>query len=94
MTDKDVHDIVEKSRTEQEMVGKWRKDKALNVLARTLYMEDRSEGREGLRRIMTVIWNRAGGDKTHFADVCLKKSQFSCWKELPDNDLYLEILKD
>lgn len=54
----------------------------MNVVARTLYMEARGEGASGMSMVMTVIWNRAGGDKAKFADVCLKKKQFSCWNDI------------
>ena len=45
-------------------------------------MEARGEGTQGMRMVMTVIWNRAGGDAAKFAGVCLAPSQFSCWNDI------------
>ena len=78
--DKAVKDSKKKGATEK--VGKWEKAKAINVVARTLYMEARGEGSVGLNMVMTVIWNRAGGNVDNLADVCLKPLQFSCWNKL------------
>ncbi len=77
---KAVEDSKKKGATEK--VGKWEKAKAINVVARTLYMEARGEGNVGLNLVMTVIWNRAGGNVDNLADVCLKPLQFSCWNKL------------
>ena len=64
------------------MVGNWERYKAMNVVARTLYMEAREDGTSGLKMVMTVIWNRAGGDVAKLADVCLSRRQFSCWNSV------------
>lgn len=84
LTKSEVAKAVEASKTKgaDEKVGNWEKAKAMNVVARTLYMEARGEGPVGLDMVMTVIWNRAGGDVANFADVCLKKKQFSCWNDI------------
>ena len=82
VTKSEVADVIEKSKLPDEKVGQWTKKAALNILARTLYMEARGEGKDGLNMVMTVIWNRAGGDKTKLADVCLARKQFSCWNDL------------
>lgn len=84
LTKKEIGNVVKKSQAKdaKEMVGSWEKAKAINIVARTLYMEDRSEGEPGLKRIMTVIWNRAGGDKTKLVDKCLARKQFSCWNKI------------
>ena len=84
LTKGEIADAVEKSKKSDadEKVGKWEKAKAMNVVARTLYMEARGEGSVGLDMVMTVIWNRAGGDAANFADVCLAYKQFSCWNSI------------
>lgn len=81
ITKKDIADAVEKSKIEDPRIGKWRKSQILNIVARTLYMEARGEGATGLDMVMTVIWNRSGGDAAKFADECLKYKQFSCWND-------------
>lgn len=84
LTKGEIADAVEKSKKSDadEKVGKWEKAKAMNVVARTLYMEARGEGSVGLDMVMTVIWNRSGGDAANFADVCLAYKQFSCWNNI------------
>lgn len=52
----------------------------INVVARTIYAEARSEGTEGLDAVASVIWNRAGGEPENFVPVISKKSQFSSWR--------------
>ena len=52
----------------------------INVVARTIYAEARSEGTDGLDAVASVIWNRAGGEPKNFVPVISKKSQFSSWK--------------
>ena len=52
---------------------------ATNIIARTLYMEARSEGEAGIDAVASVISNRAGGKAEKLPIVCLKKYQFSCW---------------
>ena len=76
ITKSEFRDIVEKSKKEQaeKQVGEWKESAAINVVARTLYMEARGEGDEGLKMVMTVIWNRSSGDKEEFAPECLRQS--------------------
>ena len=76
ITRSELKDILEKSRAEQaeKKVGEWKESAAINVVARTLYMEARGEGDEGLKMVMTVIWNRSSGDKEEFAPECLRPS--------------------
>ena len=85
ITKSEFKDIVEKSKKEQveKKVGEWKEVAAINVVARTLYMEARGEGDEGLKMVMTVIWNRSSGDKEEFAPECLRYKQFSCWNKVP-----------
>lgn len=84
LTKKDIDEAIKKSKRKdaKEMVGRWEKAKAINVVARTIYMEARGEGDVGLNMVMTVIWNRAGGNVDNLADVCLKPLQFSCWNKI------------
>ena len=84
LSKKEIEKAVQKSQSEEatKKVGNWEQAKAMNVVARTLYMEARGEGKTGMNMVMTVIWNRAGGDKAKLADVCLAKKQFSCWNEI------------
>lgn len=46
----------------------------INVVARTIYAEARSEGTDGLDAVASVIWNRAGGKPENFVPVISKKS--------------------
>ena len=83
VTKQELGNIVKQSKPKKiEMLGAWEKSKALNVVARTLYMEARGEGIDGLEMVMTVIWNRAKGDPENLVSVCLKRKQFSCWNEI------------
>ena len=61
ITKSELRDIVEQSKKEQaeKKVGEWKEVAAINVVARTLYMEARGEGPNGLNMVMTVIWNRS-----------------------------------
>lgn len=53
-----------------------------NIIARTLFMEARSEYRnEGLKAVASVIYNRAGGDTNRFVAVCFEKGQFAVWNK-------------
>ena len=85
ITKSELRDIVEQSKKEQaeKKVGEWKEAAAINVVARTLYMEARGEGPTGLNMVMTVIWNRSSGDKEEFAPECLRYKQFSCWNKVP-----------
>lgn len=62
----------------------WRPTDPQTVLACTLWMEARSDGKEGMQGVASVILNRAhdpswwGHD---VASVCLDPEQFSCWNE-------------
>ena len=51
----------------------------INLVARTLYNEARGEGDEGLKAVLTVIYNRTGGDPQFAKDVISEYWQFSCW---------------
>ncbi len=56
------------------------------VIADTLFMECKNQTDYGRKAVASVIYNRAGGDKDKFAEVCLKKNrrgvhQFSCYNK-------------
>ncbi|MFN4276124.1 MAG: cell wall hydrolase [Ferrovibrio sp.] len=64
-----------------------------DTLARTLWGEARSEGREGMMAVASVILNRAakpGWWGRSVADVCLRPWQFSCWLADDPNRAKLE----
>ena len=74
----------------------------VDILARTIYGEARSEGQEGMEAVACVVMNRyrAGrwftgyrvyGSKKipSIAQTCLKKRQFSCWNKNDPN--YVKI---
>lgn len=52
---------------------------AVDILARTLYMEAANQGDDGIKAIMSIIWNRAGGDIENIIPVVFRPSQFSGW---------------
>lgn len=85
MTKSELNDIIMDSLDDERtnvMVGDWELNNAINVVARTLYMEARGEGVKGLKMVMSVIWNRAEGDINKLADKCLERKQFSCWNKI------------
>jgi len=57
---------------------------ASNIVARTLYMEARSEGETGLDAVASAIYNRAGKKAENLPAVCLREKQFSCWNKITD----------
>ena len=78
--------------------------RAIEILARTIWGEARSEGVEGMKAITCVVLNRVsiaqkrGG---HFwwghdiQSVCLKPWQFSCWKKNdPNRQKVLAVTSD
>ena len=86
VTKDELKKVIDKSKKKPEMVGKWELAKAKNVIARTLYMESREDGKQGLEMTMTVIWNRAGkGMKDQLVSEALRPSQFSCWNDIPSS---------
>lgn len=70
----------------------------VDILARTIYGEARSEGKEGMEAVACVIMNRYKAEKwftgycvkegqkiPSIAQTCLKKFQFSCWNKNDPN---------
>jgi len=49
------------------------------IVASTIYMEARGEGKEGMRAVAAVIKQRAINGNDSLSAVCLKSYQFSCW---------------
>lgn len=58
---------------------------AVDILARTLYTEAADQGYDGKLAIMSVIWNRAGGDINNIIPVVLKPRQFHGWNKAKPN---------
>ena len=74
----------------------------VDILARTIYGEARSEGTEGMEAVACVIMNRYRAEKWYtgyrfyggkripdVAETCLKRRQFSCWNRNDPN--YVKI---
>ena len=49
------------------------------IIALTLFGEARGESLPGKMAVASVIYNRAEGDTTRMAYICMKPYQFSCW---------------
>jgi len=64
------------------------KNDQIDTLARTVWAEARGEGSQGMHAICNVVMNRVKANswwgKTP-KEVCLKKSQFSCWNKSDPN---------
>lgn len=58
---------------------------AVDILARTLYSEAADQGYDGKLAVMSVIWNRAGGDINNIIPVVLKPRQFCGWNKAKPN---------
>lgn len=65
----------------------------IDVMARTLWGEARSEGQQGMEAVASVILNRVETGKrkggywwgSHIIQVCQKPFQFSCWNKSDPN---------
>lgn len=73
--------------------------KEVDVLARTIWGEARSEGEKGMRAVACVVlnrvkWAKQSGKKywwgNSISEVCLANRQFSCWLK---NDPNLPLMK-
>ena len=51
------------------------------VVASTLWMEARGEGKDGIEAVASVIANRAAKSRKPLKAVCLAPYQFSCWNK-------------
>lgn len=67
---------------------------AAHVIAKTLYLEARGEGEQGLRAVAAIIWNRAHERKMSLAQVCLQRKQFSCWDGRRPSSVVIDIVHD
>ena len=67
-------------------VGDYTYLQATNIIARTLWGEARGEGTDGIDAVASVLYNRAGGKIDNLPSVCLKKSQFSMWNDLSEQN--------
>lgn len=59
---------------------------AVNIVARTLYKEGRSETTKGLQAIATVICNRGNNNVQGVISAIKRKNQFSCWNKATEKD--------
>jgi N-acetylmuramoyl-L-alanine amidase len=68
-------------------------EQEVDILARTLWGEARSEGKESMEAVASVILNRVQVARRHrrywwgntITQVCLKPYQFSCWNKNDPN---------
>lgn len=66
------------------------------IAARTVWMEARGQGDEGMRAVAHVIVNRLDTERwgVTFALVCLAPFQFSCWNTADPNRKAMAALDD
>ena len=72
-------------------------DQQIDTLARTAWGEARGEGREGMQAVCNVVMNRVKAGTWYGAtprEVCLKKSQFSCWNYNDPNYSKLQAVNE
>lgn len=65
----------------------------IETIAKTLWLEARGEGGNGILAVATVIYERTKHKRfpNNPVDVCLQKWQFSCWNDKTPNDVNIEI---
>lgn len=90
--------IIEMNQGDQSAANEFLKELEIDVLARTLYGEARSETREGMEAVAHVILNRVShaqskGGKFWWGHdvitVCQMPYQFSCWNPTDPNRVKL-----
>lgn len=81
-----ITNAIDKATEQQKTYGGYTAVQASNIVARTLYMEARSEGEKGIDAVASVLLNRAGKKAENLPDVCLKPKQFSCWNDKTNLD--------
>ena len=64
--------IVNDMNNSTRMIGNYSEFQAANIIARTLYAEARNDGKEGMEAVASVIYKRADGKASDFANVCKK----------------------
>lgn len=85
--------IIENTQSAVTSSADFLKEIEVDVLARTLWGEARSEGSGGMEAVACVILNRVAVAKQHgnywwgnnVIQVCQKPYQFSCWNKLDPN---------
>jgi spore germination cell wall hydrolase CwlJ-like protein len=88
-----IRTLTGKAEREPENAAEFYNEVAVDVLARTLWGEGRSEGQRGMEAIASVVLNRVavaqerggywwGND---IVSVCQKPYQFSCWNRSDPN---------
>jgi spore germination cell wall hydrolase CwlJ-like protein len=65
----------------------------INIVARTLLAEARSEGTNGMYAVACVMQQRQIERGISPADVCLQRLQFSCWNKATAKDKQVKPLK-
>lgn len=87
ITAQTVATAIEKVDAQQKKTyGGYSAIQASNIVARTLYMEARSEGTNGMNAVASVIMNRAGKKAENLPGICLAEKQFSCWNDKSNLD--------
>lgn len=67
----------------------------VNVLERTIYREAANQGSNGMYIVGCIIEQRMTERKLSASEVCLQKSQFSCWNKATEEDKqYRALPKD
>lgn len=88
-----IKTLVGKGKGEPQSAAEFYNEIAVDVLARTLWGEGRSEGQRGMEAIASVVLNRvAVADERggywwgkDIVSVCQKPYQFSCWNRSDPN---------
>ena len=78
-TRSDIKKAMEKSYKLKRVYGGVQASNVCNMVAKTLWMEARGEGDEGMKAVLSVILNRCGGDPDNTIKVLKKHKAFSCW---------------
>lgn len=81
-----VQTSIQNACKDKKLYGGYVATDIINMVARTIYVEGRSEGSDGRKAICSVIRNRANNDKNNIAAVIKEKSAFSCWNKMTDSD--------
>ncbi len=77
----------------EKTYGGYSKAQAVNIIARTIFVEARNEGERGMKMVASVIWNRANGDTDKLTNVCKARKQFSCWNGMTDSEWLPSVFK-
>jgi len=63
----------------------------MGIVAKTIYLEASGEGKDGMKAVASVIFNRMNEQRKSGKDICLKSGQFSCWNNRRKNFSKIEI---